>query len=118
MYLICGLFISSLHIINNDIINTETKIIATGASAKWLNIPSEQKLIGKGVSACAACDGFFFKNKIVVIAIEINDEDKTSTNNLLLKLKNTKLVNAIILTINFEIKLLYCNANSLSMEFN
>jgi len=53
--------------INNDIISTETIIIATGASARWLNIPSEQKLIGKGVSACATCDGFFFKNKVVAV---------------------------------------------------
>jgi len=44
-----------------------------------------------------------FKNKIVVIAIEIKDDDKTSTNNLLLKLKNIKLVNFITFTTNFEI---------------
>ena len=42
-------------------------IISTGASAKWLGLPSEQKLIGKGVSACAVCDGMFFKNKDVVV---------------------------------------------------
>ena len=40
-------------------IECETVIISTGASAKWLNIPSEQKLNGSGVSACAVCDGFF-----------------------------------------------------------
>jgi thioredoxin reductase (NADPH) len=45
----------------------ETVIISTGASAKWLGIPSEQKLNGKGVSACAVCDGFFFKGKDVAI---------------------------------------------------
>ena len=42
-------------------------IVATGASAKWLNIESEQKFKGKGVSACATCDGFFFKDKVVAV---------------------------------------------------
>lgn len=48
-------------------IQTQTVIIATGASAMWLNLPSEQKLRGKGVSACAVCDGFFFKDKEVIV---------------------------------------------------
>jgi len=52
---------------NGDEYATKTIIIATGASAKWLNIESEQKLRGKGVSACATCDAFFFKNKVVAI---------------------------------------------------
>jgi thioredoxin reductase (NADPH) len=48
-------------------IHAETVIIATGASAKWLGIPSEQKLNGSGVSACAVCDGFFYRGKDVAI---------------------------------------------------
>ena len=45
----------------------DTVIIATGAQAKWLDIPTEEKYRGFGVSACATCDGFFFKNKNVAI---------------------------------------------------
>ena len=48
-------------------IQAKTIIISTGASAKYLGLPSEQRLIGGGVSACAVCDGFFFKNQEVAI---------------------------------------------------
>ncbi len=56
-----------LTIDDKDLILAQSVIISTGASAKWLGIPSEQRLNGKGVSACAVCDGFFFKNCDVAI---------------------------------------------------
>src|SRR5208337_2348163 len=42
-------------------------IIATGSSAKWLGLPSEEKLRGRGISTCATCDGYFFRNKRVAV---------------------------------------------------
>ena len=52
---------------DGNVIESKTVIISTGASAKWLNLESEQRLNGKGVSACAVCDGFFFKNQVVAV---------------------------------------------------
>ena len=59
--------IHKLTVDNNKIIEAETVIISTGASAKYLGLPSEQRLRGGGVSACAVCDGFFYKGQEVAI---------------------------------------------------
>lgn len=59
--------IHRVQIDNKTWIEAETIIISTGASAKYLNIPSEQRLRGGGVSACAVCDGFFYKGQDVAI---------------------------------------------------
>jgi thioredoxin reductase (NADPH) len=48
-------------------VHAQTLIIASGASARWLGIPNEQKLIGHGVSSCATCDGFFFSGKEIAV---------------------------------------------------
>ena len=52
---------------NSHIYECESLIIATGASAKYLGLPSEEVYLGKGVSACATCDGFFYKEKKVAV---------------------------------------------------
>lgn len=53
--------------LGGEVVKTRTLIVASGASARWLNLPSEQALIGYGVSSCATCDGFFASGKEIAV---------------------------------------------------
>jgi len=53
--------------LGRETVQTNTLIIASGASARWLGLPNEQSLIGHGVSSCATCDGFFFSGKEIAV---------------------------------------------------
>jgi len=53
--------------VEGEWIETRTVIIASGASARWLGLENEQKLIGRGVSSCATCDGFFYRDKKIMV---------------------------------------------------
>lgn len=59
--------IKELTLSSGEVLKSKTVIIATGAKAKYLGIPSEENYKGRGISACATCDGFFFRNKVVAV---------------------------------------------------
>lgn len=56
-----------IHLANKNIIETKTIILSTGAEAKYIGIENEKEYIGRGVSACATCDGFFYRGKEVIV---------------------------------------------------
>ena len=57
--------IKKIYLDNGETISSKAVIICTGAQARWLNIENEKKLQGRGLSACATCDGFFFKKETI-----------------------------------------------------
>lgn len=76
--------------VDGEWIETQTLIVATGASARWLGIPGEQQMIGKGVSSCATCDGFFYRGlKIMVVG---GGDSALEEANFLTRFSNVKLV--------------------------
>ena len=56
-----------IHLDDRQVLKSKSIIIATGAKIKWLGLPKEKELTGKGVSGCATCDGMFFKDKVVAV---------------------------------------------------